>query len=82
MDTTQQQRTLEGDLPIAHIQVEVPILDGEPVIGFGITATDYAGGTVARIARSAGSFANRNAMCFQIAHELARLLHDAGPTKP
>lgn len=77
---TQEQPTIFGELAIAHIRVDVPVLDGEAVIGFSVVASDVEGRLIASTSWSAGAFHSDTHLALTIASEVVDLLKRSGPT--
>mgnify|MGYP001174177171 CR=1 FL=1 len=77
---TQEQPTLFGELPIAHIRIDVPVLDGEAIVGFSLVSVDLEGRMIASTSWSAGAFTSDTHMAMTLASELVDLLKRASPT--
>lgn len=77
---TTEQPTLGGELPLAHIRIDMPVLDGDPVLGFSIRGVDVNGALIFQLSWSRGAFATMPDVLDQLARELLELYQRAHST--
>lgn len=75
-----EQPTLAGQLPLAHIRVDMPVLDADPVLGFSLRGTDVEGRIIVQLSWSRGAFPTMPDVLDQLARELLELLRRASST--
>jgi hypothetical protein len=77
---TTEARTLFDELPLAHIRVDIPVLDGDAVLGFSIRGVDINGAMIFQSSWSRGAFPTITQLAFQLALELENILERATAT--
>lgn len=65
-----EQPTLYGELPVAHLRVDIPVLDGDPLLGFSLRGVDVEGALIVQLSWSRGAFPTIPDMLDTIAREL------------
>lgn len=71
------QPTIHGDLPVAHIRIEVPVLDGDPVLGFSLRGVDTEGNLLVQVSWSRGAFPTIPDLIDTLARELLDTIQSA-----
>lgn len=75
-----ESRTLFDELPLAHIRVDVPVLDGDAVLGFSVTGSDVEGRLIYSTSWSRGAFGSVDELAVTLALEIAHALGRATAT--